>query len=390
MRGEKWGLVLAVVGFWALVGCGGSTGGDAGGGEAAEGGETSEEEGASGGDEGAVCGPEIPCATGFECIHEQCMADSGDEGGRALLPGEGEACSDDGSCPEGMDCVLHVCTVPGHGESGEETGDGETSGGGQALPLLEVTGIPEGWEDFEPYFSQHVRVFGVNVFATEQVDPVKVLHAAHVLAQYLDNDENGVPDDAKVVTSMVGQPGGSSMVMFASEQDLETSGIFESNLPENYTVQDLYEAETHPEGSSISGGFDATLEEVLHLVTSQGWSKTYPTVFGEEPGTSLTNAMDAARGGHFMSVPSNYPEGSWYHYDDTTCDYRCMATEYFYWALTSGLGAQDYAGRCEEIGHEWEPCTKALLEEMDSSIHKLLFGQEFALPRNLPDGSYGS
>jgi len=127
---------------------------------------------------------------------------------------------------------------------------------------------------------------------------------------------------------------------------------------------------------------------VLHLVTSRGYSRVYPADLGEQSGSTLTDAMDLARGGHFVSVPTSYPDEAWYHYDDPTCDYECMATEYFYWALTSMLGAQDYPGRCDDIAVEWEPCTRALVESMDPAVFALLSDAAWSLPTVLPDGSY--
>jgi hypothetical protein len=391
MRAQGFGRGAIFAGMLVFAACAGDSGGEESGEAPEESGETSVEEGA----EGDACGPEVPCGVGLECIHEICMApedsESGETGetGDELIPGEGDVCTEDEPCPEGLECISHVCAQPGGEESGEETGATTCPPDCPNLPTFEIMEVPENWEAFSPYFSQYIRVFGLNVFATASVPADKVRHAAHVMAQYIDNDENGIPDDEKVMAAMLGQPGGSSMVMFASEAELESSGIFESTLPDGHALQDLYADETHPEGSSLESGFDATLEEVLHLVTSQGWSKAYPEVFGEEPGTALSNAMDLARGGLFMSVPAEYPEGAWYHYDDTTCDYECMATEYFYWALTSLLGAQEYPGRCEQIANEWEPCTEALMEEMDPGATKLLKEQGYALPRNLPDGSYG-
>jgi hypothetical protein len=253
-----------------------------------------------------------------------------------------------------------------------------------------LASIPDQFSDFAPYFPKYVDVFGVGVFATEGVPDNKLLHAAHVMAQYLDNDEDGAVDNQLVLDTMLNQQGnGSALVIFATEAEIESTGVFESDLPWKYGLQDLYATETHPEGSSAQGGFDATLEEVLHLVTGKGYSPAYYDVFGEAPGTYIGDAMDLARGGQFMSIPTSYPEGAWYHYDDNTCDYGCMVTEYFYWALTSLLGAQDYPGRCEAIAGEWEPCTPALVESMDPAIHALLTDPQYKLPTVIPDGSYG-
>ena len=74
-------------------------------------------------------------------------------------------------------------------------------------------------------------------------------------------------------------------------------------------------------GWTRRGRFDATLEEVLHLITHAGYAHVYPEVFGEKPGTQIAKAMDQARGGHFRRVPRSYPAGAWYTYDDRSCDY---------------------------------------------------------------------
>jgi hypothetical protein len=179
-----------------------------------------------------------------------------------------------------------------------------------------------------------------------------------------------------------------TLVMFATEAELESSGIFDTTIPEQFSAQDLYASETHPGGSSQSVGFDATLEEVLHLITAKGYAAAYPSAFGESPGTTLTDAMDIARGGRFLSVPKQYPAKAWYHYDDQTCDYRCMATEYFYWALTCMLGAQNYPGRCTDIAVEWEICTPDQLQTRDPAIHSLFTAMGHTLPTRLPNGRY--
>ena len=112
--------------------------------------------------------------------------------------------------------------------------------------------------------------------------------------------------------------------------------------------QTLFGDEVFPEGSS-SGKFDASLEEILHLITEYGYSQEYDSVFGEKIGSEIANAMDTARGGQFTSIPSSYPSDTWYHYTDSSCDYKCQITEYFYWGLTSILNGQEHSGRFDEI-----------------------------------------
>ena len=52
----------------------------------------------------------------------------------------------------------------------------------------------------------------------------------------------------------------------------------------------------------------------------------WPKVFGMEPtaNSKLTQAMDVARGGKFLSAPNKYPSKAWYTYNDKSCGYSCQ------------------------------------------------------------------
>ena len=262
------------------------------------------------------------------------------------------------------------------------------------VPVFEVRPLPEEGRlsVFRPHLAKYVEVFGLHVVATDSSPDVKVLHAATLLAEWLDNDEDGVPDDPAAHRVLVG--GGAFLVMPATERDMERLHRridFERLEEAGFRIgQDLYAEETFPAGPphvKRRGRFDAGIEEVLHLV-SNGWVEAHPKDLGYRPGSRLTDAMDKARGGRFRRIPREYPEEAWYHYDDRSCDYECMAAEYLYWALTSHLGGQDFPGRAEEIAVEWECPTPALLLERDPAVYELLTDPKLPLPKVLPDGVY--
>ena len=236
-------------------------------------------------------------------------------------------------------------------------------------------------------FSKKVNVFGVLIYATSDVSNQDLLHAANVMAQYLDNNEDSLIDNPLVLNNMVSN--NSAMVLFGSEGSSELQSFMDAgdDVFDNYILQDLYGEEIHSNWN-YNSPFDATYEEVLHLVTHSGYSEVYSGVFGEQQGSLIANAMDIARGGQFLSIPRNYPADAWYSYDDNTCEYDCQITEYFYWALTSLLGAQDYPGRYDEIGHEWRANTPALVQTIDTAVYHLLTDSTYSLPSVLPDGSY--
>ena len=257
---------------------------------------------------------------------------------------------------------------------------GACGGSGDAADNVQVA------PGFDELFPKHIDVFGVSVRGTAGTPDAKMLHAANVMAEYLDNDADANPDNALVVQNLQANNATLIMTIDFDELDAVRSELGVDAMPEG-VLQDQNAAETRP-GGAADGVFDASFEEVLHLITHGGYAHAYPDAFGENPGTSLANAMDKARGGRFMQIPDPYPEGAWYTYDDQTCDYGCMAAEYIYWGLTSLLGAQDFPGRLEQIDNEWRLNTPELFEEYDPDLFALLTDPQYALPTRLPTGTY--
>ena len=254
------------------------------------------------------------------------------------------------------------------------------------------TTLPADLQPVSSVFSKYVEVFGLRVLATSGVSDAKVLHTANVLAEYLDNDENGLIDQAEVLSSLIGSSNStiSTMVLFASqnEQDSLDSSLaqFESIMTR---TQNLFGDEIFENGSQGENR-DATLEEVLHLVTDKGWDEAFPSVWGEKKGSSIANAMDIARGGYFESIPAAYPANAWYTYYDQTSDYATQVTEYVYWATTTYMGGQDWPERVHaNFSSEWKPITQADLNSTDPTVVSLLTSSSYQFPiTRLPDGNY--
>jgi len=230
-------------------------------------------------------------------------------------------------------------------------------------------------------FTKLIKVFNIPIYAVEGVEDVKLYHAANVMAEYLDNDEDGKVDNAKVYDILIAKK--AFLFMWKDASDAKKMGF-----PKGIEGQDLGNSETNPEfvSKNCVGKFDASLEEILHLITHIGYANAYPKVFGENQGSELCEIMDVARGGKYVSIPKEYPSSAWYTYDDTTCEYSCQATEYLYWALTSVLGAQK--NRLVQIQDEWKLNTKELVKNKDKRIYDLLTNKEYKLPTVLPNGKY--
>jgi len=157
-------------------------------------------------------------------------------------------------CFIGVSCFLTSC---GSGDSGQ--------------PAYKAS---EGSE--AAHFAKQVKVFGLLVVATNNVADDKLIHAANMMAEYLDNDEDGVPDNPKVLDALVSK---NTMLVMGKDED-ELRAIGRGVLPPG-AKQSLYDYETRP-GGAEHGVFDAAIEEIIHPITDVGYALAYPEVFGHD------------------------------------------------------------------------------------------------------------
>lgn len=68
-------------------------------------------------------------------------------------------------------------------------------------------------------FTKYQNVFGVNILATEGVDDDSMLHAAKIMASYLDNDNDGVVDDEAVRDKLYKKH--ASLVIFKDQEEAD-------------------------------------------------------------------------------------------------------------------------------------------------------------------------
>ena len=269
-----------------------------------------------------------------------------------------------------------------------------------------------------------IDVFGMYVIAAKESPLEKVLHTANVLAQYLDNDEDGFADDPNVLWQLVENNyimpvwpidgGADGLTVSEIRQKCSNVNIgaymfiedINGNGGDSYVFGGIANDNSFMNGGD--GEWDANLEEIFHTVT-WGWYRAYPEYFANgdwwpwtgienkdliggkgELSSKLTTAMDAARGGWFEDTPDQYPDNAWYTYVDKSCGYGCQSIEYLYWLLMSNIGALDpsITNKCEKSKSEWFICTKEELKERDVLGFELINNYGFNLPTNIPDGNY--
>ena len=258
-------------------------------------------------------------------------------------------------------------------------------------PNLDVLSEHPSNECLNEGFDKFVNVFGMYVAGVPEAPSELVLHTANVLAQYVDNDEDGAPDDPEVLRVLTEE---NFIVPVWTESDRDSLWERIQGRPcvdDIGMAASMYidEDEWALGGIEAAGTWDTNLEEVWHVV-SVGWYEAHREYFGDSSSSRLGEAMDVARGGNFQNIPSTYPEGSWYRYYDYTCDYYCQIHEYFYWILMANIGALDQSitNKCDNSRDEWHICTKNELEEVDELAYDLLNNQGFHLPTRIPTGSY--
>lgn len=248
-----------------------------------------------------------------------------------------------------------------------------------------------GMECMDEFFDSYVDVFGINVIASGASDE-RLLHTAGVLAQYLDNDADGTPDDPAIAKYLADN---NFVFPLWTVEIREEFWSTPCGIDKIGMVASIYLTGEHSTtdglwsigGIERSGIWDGNLEEVWHLV-SVGFYNLYPNDFGDEDSV-LTAAMDAARGGYFPEEPANYPDGAWYTYTDVP--YPVHVHEYFYWAVVTNFGAlspEILPDRCEYVKAEWRICSKADLQQIDAAVFELLNNRGYAIPKIIPDGIY--
>ena len=140
---------------------------------------------------------------------------------------------------------------------------------------------------------------------------LKFQHVASIMAEWLDNDEDGCVDTPIILKHLVGKEETAYAVVKSNKADKATWAVpFEKKNLVCHAPR--AENETLPNCTGLKGTnacSDATLEEVLHIIHSQGYAPAFKKQFwaGTEyddlktkyknVNSTLVTLLDAARGG---------------------------------------------------------------------------------------------
>lgn len=259
---------------------------------------------------------------------------------------------------------------------------------------------------FENGMDQKINVFGIPVYKHHDAAPWALAYGAAVLAEYLDSNEDGQPDDPAVVAALTSDDRKEGVAILNQRGDIG-SGPYKDSFWGISRVG----GQTSLDGE---GHFKRQTLEEFHHALYHGLEIAYPSVFGTETGTELMLAVEQAYGDcEFCSdcapdcehydcagaddctfVPGSCGGAS--HYATPSCGPGgCLCAENFYLAWTSLFGLQvEY---CDKLASEWEPCTPEAMmtDPRVEMLYLLVSGQSdsaaefgYVLPSAAPDGIY--
>ena len=128
-------------------------------------------------------------------------------------------CSSDGGVTDSSGSDL-LAADEGTDTGGNEDSTPPDSGLVGPGPItIEITAVSADHPAFAQLFSKYVNVFGVHIYATANTPDDKVLHAARVMAEYLDNNEDGIADNPDVVQQLADQD--AALMMANTESEFE-------------------------------------------------------------------------------------------------------------------------------------------------------------------------
>lgn len=221
----------------------------------------------------------------------------------------------------------------------------------------------------------------VDIFATAYVNNQKLTHIAAMVMSLIDTDQDGTPDDGKLLKELRKQK--PAVFIYADEADKERTkqrqeGLSRKdyNLFVSYRKQELFAEEivTQPEEDDP---LDAGMLGVLVLLFNYGWSQAY-----DELNKPLERAMDQAAGKcGYLYCGDDSQCGKWrgpdcdgiYHDgQDSDCDRDCLLPEYFALAVSASYGALDRRGACSAVSHVWSACSPEDVESKNSEFFETI------------------
>lgn len=224
------------------------------------------------------------------------------------------------------------------------------------------------WKCPGALFTQQVIVFdALQICSTEQVPQKKLLHAANVTAQWLDNNQDGKIDQESVSSQL--KKNKATLVMSLEGFSDKQYDLLERSIDQGYALQDLSAEETNPANRR-----DASQEEIHHLLISTGWAAAYPSLFSTEKRVNSVIYQQWRKANR----------KGFYAYGDPTCDAECKTMEFHYLAAAAYLGS-----KADLFSDEMRLKSRHQLRSKMAEVVDLFESEQYHYPKHRwPNGDY--
>ena len=250
---------------------------------------------------------------------------------------------------------------------------------------LSTPDIFNGNQGFKTQLPRYTTVFGIPVLGTANVSDLAIKHAANMLASYLDNNFDGVADNTALLATF--SSGLYGIVVYADASEETTLASTFGSFAVNRTFG-VYQNEMNSYlGDGVGSQRDLASEKILKNMLIPRISGLHTALSTTRPST-LTTAMDSARGGYQAGGQAgyNYPAFAWYT-DPTGLSYNDLCYEYLYLLTTSMSGALVW--RAPGITSLFDHYTSLLLASNDAAGYSIVNTASFYLPTtNSPSIDY--
>jgi hypothetical protein len=181
--------------------------------------------------------------------------------------------------------------------------------------------------------------FGVLVAADDRIPTETLALAARVLAELLDQDMDGVPDDPAVVEA-VSNPNTAWLAMPHDPDDWEEWQLpglqrklgYDIIIPTWWMIGD-----EEPDDERVKA---VIVEEIVHFLTQFGYSTVYPAEFGVEDWTSVIARETQRAQCVFWQHPENDCPGSPAESRGDCSDPNCDVVEFYQQVLVQSVGME--------------------------------------------------
>eukprot|EP00112_Aurelia_sp_Birch-Aquarium-sp1_P010196 Seg2189.7 transcript_id=Seg2189.7/GoldUCD/mRNA.D3Y31 product="hypothetical protein" protein_id=Seg2189.7/GoldUCD/D3Y31 len=233
------------------------------------------------------------------------------------------------------------------------------------------------------------KVFGFPIFGVAEFTDEYFQHVASVVAELLDNDQDGCVDTPEVVEAMIKSK--YALACLVKRQPSDKPGLIGPykiglSLLKRETMLNCFPKSRISFRSEVC--FDQTYQETFNLVFKFGYAIAFPRIFGNNFNklSKLNKAMDKARGGRFYKVPELYPSSAWFTYYDPTCTYSCQVNQYICWGIASYSNA---IARQTFMKKEWKFSNRDQLRKGDVLLSEIIKDtRTYRLPIRRPTGNY--